>query len=885
MLDHWLLRVRALFRRADVEADFDEEVRYHLDREIERGIARGLTPEQARHAARRALGNPTAVKEEARETWRWRWVDQMTQDIGYALRILRRSPGFTAVVVATLALGIGANTAVFSVVRSVLLRPLPFPDDDRLAVLLIRAPSFGFEDFPSSAPEYIAYRDQSRSWEELAAFRTLAATVTEDGGEPARVEVALATPNLFPTLRTEPLVGRAFTTDDARVGSDAVAILSHEFWMTRYAGDPAVVGRTVRLDGIPRTIVGVMPADFSFPTNDVRLWLPLAFSGEDLQRRGNHILSIVGRLRPGVTLESADTELTGLVARFAGDPAFNFHGWHPAYLRSLRTHIVGDVSRTLWVMLGAVTLVLLIACANVANLLLVRAEERAREMSLRTALGAGRGRLISQLLTESLVVAGAGGIAGIAVAYLGVDALRAIAPADLPRLDEISVDGTVLACTALLTVGAGVLFGLAPALHAGRADLQGALREGGRAVTTGWKRIRLRHLLVVSETALAVVLLVAAGLLLQSFRRLMAVDPGFRAEGVLAATISIPSAKYAEDADVVGFYASLLPRIAALPGVAAAGAARMAPLAGALGPADIEVEGWVNPPDAPRPLALLQAVTPGYFSAMGIPVLEGRGFDERDATDAPLVAVVSESLARHFWRERSAIGGRIRWDTDEAKFAQIVGVVPDVQQETLDRPATHGTFYLVHAQTPHTWVAFRSMTLTVRTAVDPTSLVGAIRREVEALDPSVPLYEVRTMEQAIDDATATQRFSMLLQLLFALLALSLAAIGLYGVLAFTVARRTSEIGIRMALGAKPSDMQRMVVTQGMGLVAIALALGIGGALATGRLLESLLFGVSPSDPVTYASVLVVLVAVALLACWIPARRASGVDPAEALRAE
>jgi predicted permease len=884
VLSRWLFRLRALFRGKELEADFDEELQYHFDREVERNVAHGMSRDEARHAARRAFGNPTAVKEEARETWRWSRLDNLAQDVGYALRLVRRAPGFTAVVIATFALGIGANTAVFSVVRSVLLRPLPYPEDERLAVLLIRAPSFGFEDLPSSPPEYVAYRDHSRSWEQLAAFRIRAATATGDGREPERVEVAFASWNLFAALRARPQLGRPFAADEDKEGSDGVAILSHAFWMSRYGGDPRVIGTTVWLDGIPRTVVGVMPAGFAFPSRDVRFWLPLALTTRDLQRRGDHNYSIVGRVRPGVTLAAAETELAALIARFTAEPSFNFHTWHPAYLRPLRTEIVGDVGRTLWVMLGAVTLVLVIACANVANLLLVRSEKRAREMALRVTLGAGRRRVMSQLLTESLVMAGAGGLAGLALAYAGVEALRAIAPSDLPRLDEISVDATVLAFTMILTVGAGVLFGLVPGLHAGRADLQGMLRDEGRSLTASRARVRLRQLLVVSETALAVVLLVAAGLLLQSFRRLMAVDPGFRAERVLTATITISPVRYIEGRAVVGFYESLVSRIASLPGVTAVGAVKWPPLAGALGAADIEVEGWVGSPYLPRPTAAVQAVTPGYFAAMGIPLLAGRTFEASDRMDAPLVAVVSEALVRAYWPGRNALEGRIRRDGDDERFAQVVGIVPDLHHEGLDRPAARGTLYLVHAQTPYTWSPLREMTLTVRTTVEPTSLVGAIRREVQALDPSVPLYHVRTMEQAVAASTATQRFSMVLQLLFALVALSLAAVGLYGVLAFTVARRTGEIGIRMALGATSAEIRRMVVGQGMGLVLIALALGMIGALATGRLLRSLLFGVSPGDPVTYAVVLGVLMAVALLACWIPARRASGVDPAEALRA-
>jgi predicted permease len=808
-------------------------------------------------------------------------MDVLGRDLGHAVRTLRRNPGFMALIVLTLALGIGANTAVFSVVRSVVLRPLPFPDEERLAVILMRDSMIVDARYSPSDPEYVAYRDHARSWEELATYRVRAATVTGNGGDPLRVDVGFATWNLFATLRTEPLLGRTFTADEDREGSGGVAVLSHAFWTSRYGRDPRVIGTTVELDGVPRTVVGVMPPEFRFLNPDVRLWLPLALTPQDLEYTGLHRCCTVGRLRPGATLDSAERELIALVAGFTVDD-FK-HLSHRPFLRSLRGEMVGDVSRTLWVMQGAVALVLLIACANVANLLLVRADERAREMSLRTALGAGRGRLFSQLLIESLVLAAVGGAAGVAVAYVGVEALRAIAPADLPRLDEIRVDAAVLSFTMILTLTAGVVFGLVPSLHGGRADLQGVLREEGRTGTAGRGRIRLRQLLVVSETALAVVLLVAAGLLLQSFRQLMAVDPGFRVERVLTATTAIPAVAYPDAEDVVGFYESLLPRIASLPGVAAAGAVELAPLTRP-GGEGIEI--------GPARADVL-VVTPGYFAAMGIELSEGRAFDERDGLDAPLVAVVSQAFARSrgpWWNaghtpDRSALGSQIRIYSEDEQAAEVVGVVSDVLQRRLDGPEPYGTIYVTHAQAPLVLGVFRSMTLTVRTSIEPTSLVGAIRREVQAVGATVPLDQVRTLEQVVAGTTATRRFSMVLQLLFALVALSLAAVGLYGVLAYTVARRAGEIGIRMALGAKRSDVQRMVVGQGMGIVAVALVVGVGGALAIGRVIGSLLFGVSPSDPATYATVVGVLLAVALLACWIPARRASGVDPAEALRSE
>jgi putative ABC transport system permease protein len=623
-----------------------------------------------------------------------------------------------------------------------------------------------------------------------------------------------------------------------------------------------------------------MPAGFGFPDTDVRFWLPLAITSQALAARGVHQFSVVGRLRSDVTLAAADRELAAVTQRVTTDPAFNFHDWHPAFLRPLRTQIVGDVSQALWMMLAAVGVVLAIACANVANLLLVRSEDRAQEMAVRTALGASRGRVLSHLLAESLVMTTAGALAGVALAYVGVDVLRAVAPAELPRLDEISVDGVALAFTALLTLSAALLFGALPAVHVGRTNLQGTLREGSASTTADRARTRLRQTLVVSETALAVVLLISAGLLLQSYRRLSAVDPGYSTEQVLTARLDFPDARYTEPEDAVAFYESLLTRVRSLPGVTAAGAIRRAPLSIPIGPSSIEVEGWVEPADASPPAAVIQLATPGYFEAMGIPVLEGRAFDTGDRAGSTPVAVVTESLARSYWPGRGALGGRLRVDDPDLSFVEIVGVVPDVRQNRLDQPPEWGTMFVPHAQAPSL-----SMTLTVRSGVESASLVSAIRTEVGAMDSTIPVHDVRTIEQALADTTASQRYTALLQLLFALVALSLSAVGLYGVLAFTVTRRTNEIGIRIALGPERDRVRRMVVRQGMGLVAVAIALGLVGALTVARLLEGFLYGTSAVDPLTYGLVLGTLVAVGLLACWIPARRASSIDPIRALRAD
>ena len=812
-------------------------------------------------------------------------MDELRQDIRYAIRQLARRPGFTAVLGLTLALAIGANTAVFSVVHAVLLRPLPYPDQERLAMVWTQFPSQDLMEFPASAPEYLEYREQNRSFEHLSGFVASAQTLTGDG-EPERVQGVFATADLFPVLGVEPVAGRVFGPDDDAPGAAPVILVSEGLWERRWASDPALLGRDVLVNGQPATVVGVLPSEVRFPTPDTELWLPLGLDPASPGGRASHYLSLVGRLRPGVTPDVAATELDALQARWAADPA-NDHEWngagHPAVLEPLVDEIVGDVRRSLLVLLGAVGVVLLIACANVANLLLVRGEGRQREMSVRTAMGAGRRRIVRQLVTESALTALVGGAGGLALGWLGVEALRALAPSGLPRVEEIAVHPPVLLFSLGVTLLAGLVFGLAPALQAGRLDVQASLREEGRG-TVGRGRFRARQLLVVSEMAMAVVLLVAAGLLIQSFFRLRAVDPGFRAESVLTMQVNLPTAGYPEAGDVTGFYRDLLPRLAALPGVTSAAAVRTAPLGGSLPPNDIEIEGVTVPtgPDAPPLNADVQVVTPGFFETMGIALHEGRAFDERDAEDAPLVAVVSASMARRFWGERSPLGDRVAQTGRE--LGEIVGVVGDVHHEGLDaepRP----TLYLVHAQSPRTWFPVRGMTLTLRSAVEPTALVSAVRREVQAADPSLPVFRVQTLEQAVDASTSTQRFSMLLQLVFAAVALLLAAVGIYGVISYSVAQRTREIGIRMALGADRSRVLRLVVGQGMALAAVAVGVGLVVALLAGRVMASLLYGVSPRDPATFAAVAGVLTLVALLACWVPARRASGVAPQTALRAE
>jgi len=811
-------------------------------------------------------------------------MEDLGQDLKYTLRQLARKPGFAVVLVLTLALGIGANTAVFSVVDGVLLRPLPYPDPDRLAVVWTQFPTMDLMEFPASWPEYEDYRDQSRSWKELGVWGRTQRTIT-GGDDPERLDVAYFSWQVFPVLGIEPALGRVFGADEDVDGSDDVVVLSHGLWERRFGSDRSIVGGTVELDGRPIRVLGVMPAGFAFPDRDIQAWIPAGIDPANPPGRASHFAFIVGRMRPGVTLAQATDELSALEDRWEADEALG-HNWsrdgHPAFIRPLHEQLVGDVRRSLVVMLGAVGIVLLIACANVANLLLVRGEGRLREVSIRAAMGAGRGRIVRQLLTESVIVAALGGLAGLSLARLGLGALLALAPADLPRTDAIGLNGTVLGFSAGVALLSGLLFGLAPALQTLRLDVQGRLREEGRGGTVGRGRFRHRQLLVVSQTALAVVLLIGAGLLVQSFWRLRNVDPGFRADHVLALSVSLPTANYPEGADVTGFYRDLAPRLAALPGVTGFGMVRTAPLQGSLPPNDIEFENRPRSEDDPPLNADIQVVSAGYFDAMGIPLLEGRTFDGTDDARSEAVAVVDEELARRFFAEPSAaIGERVRQPGDR-EFARIVGIVGAVRQLGLDEEP-RAQLYLLHAQSPRTWSPIRAMTLLLRTGVDPLGLVGAVRAEVRALDPNLPVYRVTTMERTLDESTASQRFTMFLQLVFAGVALLLAAVGIYGVLAYSVAQRTREIGIRMALGAERGSILKLVVRQGMVLVVGALLLGVVTALATGQVLASLLFGVSPRDPLTYGAVSGALLLVAFAACWIPARRASAVSPQEALR--
>lgn len=815
-------------------------------------------------------------------------MDAWIQDARYALRQMLHRPGFTAVLVLTLALGIGANTAVFSVVNGVVLRPLPYPDPDRLTVVWSQFPTMELMAFPSSWAEYDDYRTASRSFEEMGAWARAQRTVT--GGEsPERLDVALFTWTMFPVLGAEPLLGRAFGPDEDVAGNSAFVLLSHALWQGRFGGDPDIVGRTVELDGTTTTVLGVMAEGFAFPDAHTAAWLPAGIDPANPPARSSHFAQILGRLAPGVTLASAEDELHRLIQGWEADESLG-HSWssanHPAFLRPLHQEVVGDVRTSLLVLLGAVGLVLLIACANVANLLLVRAEGRTREISVRSAMGAGRARIMAQLVIESLMLAALGGLAGILVARTMLASLLSMAPADLPRLDAVALDGTVLAFTAVATLFSGFFFGLAPAFRTLRTDLAATLHsDGGRGGTAGRDRLRLRGVLVVGQTALAVMLLVGGGLLLRSFANVTRVDPGFQAGSVLAASLSLPTAAYPEPGDVTRFYAELLDRVEAIPGVTSAALVRTPPLTGSLPPNDIEFEGRPASPDDPPLNADIQIVSDGYFATLAIPVIAGRGFEPTDDETSEVVAVVDEPFARRYFPDPTqALGARVRQFGPGLEFARIVGVVGAVRQERLTTEP-RAQVYFVHAQSPRTWFPVRGMSILARTDREAEALTASVRGEVRALDPNLPLFGETTVDQTVRTSMAAARFNLFLQLVFAGVALTLAAVGIYGVLSYQVQQRTREIGIRLALGAERARIVRLVVRQGMTLVGLAVLVGVIGALVVGRVLSGLLYGVSPTDPLTYGGVTAVLTLVAALACWLPARRASSVDPQAALRTE
>jgi putative ABC transport system permease protein len=872
----WLERFLNLFRGEALGRALDDEIEFHIEARIGENIRAGMSPQEAERDARRRFGNRTLAKEKTRDIDIAAGLETVAQDVSYALRSLRKSPGFTATAVLALALGIGANTAVFTVVNGVLLRPLPFPEAQRLTLISYRPTRGPFHYQPSMADaHYVAFRRQNQSYERTATFAGETMTLT-GAGDPVRLPAAIVTPDFFPTLRVNASLGRTFLSDEDQKGRDQVALLSDTLWRSRFGADPNVLGKTITVDGARRQVVGVMPPGFAFP-QDAALWTPL-----DAAPDGHNSFSrpVIGRLKPGVTPQQAKVEFDEWVRGLPAERGRNRDGMLAETL-PLKDLLVGDIRSSLLIFAGAVAFVLLIACANVANLLLMRAASRQQELGVRGALGASRWRLIRQLLTESLLVSLAGGTAGLALSAVGVRLLLSMAPAGkIPRLPEIHIDGWVLAFTFGVVALTGIAFGLAPAFQATRSSLRASLNAGGRTNTARGEG--LRSLLVMLEIAMALVLLTGAGLMLKSFARMRSVNPGFRSENVLTMTVDLPDSVYRTPNELKAFHARTLDKLASLPGVLAVGAVNWMPFAGALVTGDFQIEGA---PPSSHGWADKPAVSPGYFRAVGIPLRQGRYFTERDSASAFGVVIVSQSVAHRLWPGQDPIGKRISME-DHPKpedWLTIVGVVDDIRQSDL-KVKPSASVYQPYTQVPRPFF-LSHMSFLVRTASNPRSLAPALRAVLKEVDKDQPVESVAAMEDVVGAAIAEPRFQGRLLAAFAALALALSVIGIYGVQAYSVAGRTHEIGIRMALGAQQNAVLRMVLRRTLGLAAAGVALGTAGALAVTGVIGKLLFQVTPTDPATFAAVAVLLSASALLAALLPARRAAKVDPVITLRCQ
>jgi putative ABC transport system permease protein len=882
MLSNLKRALRVLLRRSEVERELDDELQQHLERQVEQNIRLGMDPEEARHAARKAFGGIEQAKEKSRDSHGLRWLVELWQDLRYGGRMLRTNPGFTLIAVITLALGIGANTAIFSVVNAVLLRPLRYSDPDRLLQVWQTFPQLGSNQVTVSAPEFFDYKDQNRVFEKIAAFRFQGFTLT-GASEPELIFGNRVSADLFPLLGVAPALGRTFLPEEDQIGGPRAIILSHGLWQRRFGSDTTLIGKSLTLDGESFTVAGVMPPGFQFPpqARQTELWVNIPFDANDLNRRGWRPLGVIARLKSGVSLDLANAELKAISGRFPAS------GLVPsAYAISLQEQVVGRVRRALFIMLGAVSFVLLIACANVANLILSQAAARQREMAIRAAIGASRSRLIRQLFAEGLPLSLLGGGAGLLLAAWIVKLLVSINPDNLPRANEIGVDLRTLGFTLSISMLTGVIFSLAPAWQFSRLDINDSLKEGGRGISVNFRRFSLRNILLISEVALSLTLLIGAGLLINSFSRLLQVDPGFDPRGVMTMQIALPQSKYPE-IQRRAFFERTLERISGLPGVQSAGMTSALPLT--VNPDfGFTIEGQTTMEDTPQ--TFWRAISPDYLRTMGIPLRRGRYFSERDQENAAAVAIINETMARRFWPDEDPLGKRIKLGGPQRMYPwmEIVGIVGDVKHDGPDAPVGP-ELYLPYAQTPFSQMPaglrFPAMSLVARSGSDLLNLASAMQAEIKLLDKDQPVTNIRTLDQLLADSISQQRFYLLLLAFFAVIALALAAIGLYGVVSYTVRQRTQEIGVRMAFGAQAGDVLKLIIKYGMKLTLIGVLIGLAGALALTRLMKTLLFDVSATDPLTFASIVALLALVALLACIVPARRATKVDPLVALRNE
>ncbi len=878
-----------MFAEPETDRVLDEELQAHFDMLVEQNIGRGMPPDEARRAARLELGGADQIKESVHDQRGLPFLESLWQDVHYGVRMLRKSPGFTTVAVLTLALGIGANTAMFSVINPVLLRPLAYKDPSQLVVVQ-------YEEMGTVAGgSFLDWQADSRSFERMGAAEAWTANLA-GGDRPEQLEAMHLTSDILPLLGVRPMLGRVLLPEEEHTGHEHVIVVSYNLWKNRLGSSGDAVGQTLSLDGEPYTIVGVMPPGFQFaPFWDTKaqIWAPLALDARRDDRHGAS-LRVFARLNSGVTPEQARAEMNTISARLEKEyPGTN----GKIAIIPLQEIVVRSVRPALLMLLAAVGFVLLIACANVAHLQLVRAAAREKEMALRSALGASGPRIFRQLLTESFILSLAGALFGLLLAYSGVRLVVALAPPEIPRLETLTLDGHVFVFLLVITACAGVVFGLAPALKASRVDLTESLKEGARSSTQGVRRSRARNLLVVSEFALAMVLLVGAGLILRSFVALLAVDPGFDPANVIAMTVSLTGSRDADPHRRPAFFRELAERVRELPGVESASAINHLPLYGDNWGIPFVIEGRPPAPPGQGPSAAFLAVLPGYFHTMRIPIKEGRDFTQQDVLDAPHVVIINELVANRYWPNENPVGRRIAvpglgvTTDDTAKtldWFTIVGIVRDTKQADLGDPAEEQMIFpylqtRFYLENPHSYAT--SLTLVVRTSLKPSVVTSAVENTVQSMDKGVPVSDVITMKQAMALQVSEPRFYVLLLGAFAAVALSLATVGIYGVVSYSVARRTHEIGIRLALGAQGRDVLGMIVSEGARLALTGIGIGVIAAFGLTRLMASLLYGVGASDTLTYASVGALLAVAALAACYIPAQRAMRVDPIIALRYE
>jgi putative ABC transport system permease protein len=869
------------FRRARWDQERERELQTYLEIEAEENIARGMTPEEARYAARRKLGNPTQIREEIYRMNSLTFIESLWQDVHCGLRMLRKNAGFAVVAILTLALGIGANTAIFSVIHGVLLTPLPYNDPDRIVLVLESNPARGFPQFSVSPPNYMDWKKESTSFEQIASIARGDFNYT-GGAEPERISGARVASSFFGVMGAMPAMGRTFLPEDDVVGKAGVVVLSYGLWTRRFGSDPQVLGKSLTLDGQSYRVVGVMQDGFQFPRG-VDLWLPSEFDADALSpgARGAHYLRVMARLKPGVSMEKAQSEMVAISKRLEQQYPKTNTGWS-AKLLSLNEATVGNVRPTLLVLFGAVGFLLLIACANVANLLLARATARQREIAIRFSLGASRLRIARQLLTESVLLSGIATGAGLLLAEWAIRALRTLPPSNLPRAANIGLDLPVLGFAAGVAVLTGLLFGFAPALQITRGAPSETLKEGGRTSSAG--RHGVRSALVVLETTLALVLLVGSGLLLKSFLRLQTVDPGFQYKNVVTADISLPRSKYSTDPQKIQFWDQLLDRIQSVQGVKEVAVASGNPMEGSNLSFSFSTKDLQALAPADQPSAGYYVVSSNYFHTLGIPLMVGRYFTREDSAGGPRVAIISLAVAQRFFHDKSPIGQTIAIGVgapraDGPLWREIVGVVGDVKDDGLGEAATMTVYE------PASQMAWDDMNLFVRSDSDTSQVAATMRSLVVSLDKDQPVGDISTGEQLMAQAVAQPQLRTLLLSVFAALALVLASLGIYGVMSNTVAQRTHEIGVRMALGAGQSSVLRLVLSNGMRLTLLGIAFGSAGAFALTRLMKGFLFHVTPTDPATFVEVALFLFLVALLASYIPARRATRVDPVIALRYE